>query len=199
MRARLALRYAGIRCALREVVLRDKPAAMLEASPKGTVPILVLGDAGSEPEVIDESLDIMLWALAQNDPAGWLDVDPATASELIDANDDGFKIWLDRYKYPQRYEDIAPGEPRDHCERFLRELDQRLASADGVAGQSLALPDYALLPFVRQCAFVETGWFRSLSLEALNRWLDGFLEGELFAAVMQKYPQWHPADPVTVF
>jgi glutathione S-transferase len=113
IRARLALRYAGISCELREVVLKDKPEHMLQASPKGTVPVLLVnGDHGSV-EVIEESLDIMLWALEQNDPDGWLAVDQALASQLIDANDEQFKPWLDRYKYPNRYAALAPDVARE--------------------------------------------------------------------------------------
>lgn len=209
MRARLALRYAGVRCELREVVLRDKPTAMLEASPKGTVPVLVLNAGTGAQDVIDESLDIMFWALAQHDPEGWLNCDMGEADRLIAGNDDDFKVWLDRYKYPDRFDDIGTANPRDECGRFLTELEARLgsvASAGASAGAGawltgahVSVVDIALFPFVRQFAFTDIDWFRSGVYPRLEAWLERLLNSELFAAVMHKYPAWRPGDEVTVF
>jgi len=199
IRARLALYYAGIRVALREVVLRDKPAQMIAASPKATVPVLVLGEGSSGQEVIDESLDIMFWALAQNDPDGWLDVDIELANQLIDANDEQFKPWLDRYKYPNRYEGIQGVEAREHCEVFLRELENRLQQHAFICGDQASIVDFATYSFVRQFAYVDRDWFASSGYVALERWLQQGIASPLFAGVMHKYPQWQTGDPVTVF
>jgi glutathione S-transferase len=194
IRARLALRYSGIKVALREVDLGDKPPEMLAASPKGSVPVLVLEKGSEQPEVIDESLDVMLWALAQNDPDGWLDIDIHAARQLVDANDDQFKPWLDRYKYPEHFEKLEPGEARGHCETFLQQLEHRLHADNYLCGDTVSIVDMAMYSFVRQFAFVDTGWFAASSLVGVNRWLNDFLEGALFTAVMEKYPKWQAGD-----
>jgi len=199
IRARLALRYAGIEVELREVVLRDKPQQMLEVSPKATVPVLVLEEGPARQEVIDESLDIMFWALAQNDSDGWLDVDIELANRLIEANDEQFKPWLDRYKYPNHYKDLQPGEAREHCEVFLRELESRLQRHSYICGDRVSVVDFSIYSFVRQFASVDTEWFESGVYPALNGWLQEFLQSKLFAAVMQKYPQWRSGAAVTRF
>jgi len=195
IRARLTLRYAGISCALREVVLGDKPPELIACSPKATVPVLVL-DSG---EVIDESLDIMLWALGQNDPDGWLDIDTAAANQLIDTNDGEFKAWLDRYKYPEWHPDSKPEECRARCEVFLDEIDRRLRQQAYVCGDRLSLADVALLPFLRQFAFVDIDWFRSSRYGSANEWLQRFLKSDLFASVMHKYPLWRDTGIETTF
>ncbi|MEJ2140038.1 MAG: glutathione S-transferase [Gammaproteobacteria bacterium] len=199
IRARLALRYAGLPVVLREVVLKDKPACMVEVSAKATVPVLLINAGEHGQEVIDESLDIMFWALAQHDPDGWLDVDIGEANALIDANDYQFKPWLDRYKYPNRYDDLAEDESRHYCERFLSELDSRLRGHPYIFGGRPSIVDYSIYSFVRQFAFVDLEWFSASKYSALRRWLDEFLQSSLFEAVMRKYPQWRPGEPVTVF
>lgn len=199
IRARLALRYSGTRVALREVVLRDKPAEMLAVSPKGTVPVLIAGAEAQPFEVLEESLEIMFWALGQNDPDGWLAVDADSASPLIEANDDHFKLWLDRYKYPNRYDDIEPGEPLARCSKFAGSLDQRLQSSPFLCGRRGSIADFALFPFVRQFAFVDIVRFRSSGWPALAAWLDAMLAAPLFAEVMHKYPRWHAGDAQTIF
>jgi len=182
---------AGIRCELREIKLGAKPAAMLEASPKGTVPVLVLPGGA----VIDQSIDIMRWALTQNDPEGWLvRDDPA----LIAANDGAFKHHLDRYKYPERHGE----DPLSHREEglsFLRELDGRLARAGQLSGSARGLADAAIVPFVRQFAAVDREWFDALPLPHLQAWLGGHLGSELFAAIMVRPPVWAPGSPPTIF
>jgi glutathione S-transferase len=191
MRARLALAVSGTRCELREVKLAAKPPAMLAASPKGTVPVLVLADGG----VIDESLEIMRWALARRDPEGWLDRDDEA---LIAANDGPFKHDLDRYKYPDRHS----SEPLVHRERglaFLREIDRRLAANGELCGSARGMTDAAVMPFVRQFAGVDPAWFEALDLRHLQTWLNGHLASDLFAAVMIRAATWSPDQAPFVF
>lgn len=197
MRARLALWKSGVQCELREVVLRDKPPSLLAFSPKATVPVLVLGDGS----VIDESLDIMLWALHRSDPDGWLtpatgDVDAMGA--LIHINDHDFKGHLDRYKYPDRYEDSDPLAHRAEAERFLADLNGRLKDHSHLFGPRPSLADWAIAPFIRQFANTQREWFDETPYDALRRWLERLLSGPLFCAVMSKYPQWSAGDEPTL-
>ncbi len=198
MRARMALRYSGISVELREVILREMPSSMLACSPKGTVPVLVLPDG----RVIDESLDIMDWALAQSDPDGW---SPATAElqaeigSLLDENDDSFKADLDHYKYAERYPQHPAEYYRAQGERFLDRLEARLAKSRYLAGERLTVADVGIFPFVRQFAFVDKDWFDAAPYPHLQSWLAQLLESDLFNSVMQKYPRWHDGDAVTVF
>jgi glutathione S-transferase len=194
----LALRVSGQVCELREVVLRDKPACMLEYSAKGTVPVLVLPDG----QVIDESLELMRWALEQSDPQGWLDpskTHPDEVDALIEWNDGGFKFHLDRYKYTTRYEDVDSLEHRDGAERFLVELNQRLASQTYLMGNQISLADVAILPFIRQFANTDRKWFDALDYPALRGWLVAFLESPAFLETMRKIPQWNAGDERTFF
>ncbi|MBT0960441.1 glutathione S-transferase [Denitromonas iodatirespirans] len=192
IRARLALGQAGVAVELREVVLRDKPAAMLAISPKGTVPVLQLPDG----RVIDESLDIMRWALGRHDPENWLTIgDADTQAALIARNDIGFKPLLDRYKYAERFPEKPAAAWRDEAVAVhLADLDGRLAHAPYLFGATPALADAALFPFVRQFAGVDPAWFDMAPLPALRRWLAGWLGSDLFAAVMKKQPPWRAAD-----
>ncbi|MCD2324436.1 glutathione S-transferase [Sphingomonas sp. IC-56] len=186
MRARLALTVSGTRCELREVTLRAKPAAMLAASPKGTVPVLVLpGDV-----VIDESLDIMRWALAACDPEEWLKRDDPA---LIAENDGAFKYALDRYKYPERYA-VDPREYRQQGLAFLRHIDLRLAKGGQLCGPVGGLPDAAIVPFVRQFAAVDRLWFDLQPLPHLRAWLSGYLASDLFETIMIRTSAWTPGD-----
>ncbi|MEJ2409719.1 MAG: glutathione S-transferase [Novosphingobium sp.] len=186
MRARLALAVSGMRCELREVKLSAKPEAMLAASPRGTVPVLVLPDGA----VIAESLDVMRHALSRHDPEGWLARDDAA---LIAANDGPFKHDLDRYKYPERHGSDALAH-RERALAFLRELDTRLAAAGQFCGTARGLADMAIMPFVRQFAAVDPAWFDARPLPNLRGWLAGHLASELFAAVMMRVPPWSPGD-----
>ena len=198
MRARLALLSAGIACRLREVVLRDKPDAMLAASPKGTVPVLVLEDGS----VIDESLDVMLYALRTRDPDAWLSPDEASTEDmlaLIADCDGGFKHHLDRYKYAARFEDADFEHHRREGAAFLKRLDDRLASRDQLFGARISLADMAIMPFVRQFANADRAWFDAQPLPHLQRWLTGHLESARFKAVMPKFPQWKQGDAEPVF
>ncbi len=190
MRARLALIASGERCELREVVLRDKPAALLAASPKGTVPVLVT----TEGAVIDQSLDIMLWTLRRHDPQGWLAPEGATLDEalaLIAACDGDFKTQLDRYKYPNRFE-VVQGEPspRERGAAFLATLEARLASTGQLVGHRASLADAAVMPFVRQFSMVEPEWFATQPWPHLQAWLLAWTESATFAAAMHKYTAW---------
>ena len=193
MRARLAIWMTRTECELREVVLRDKPPSLLEYSPKATVPVLVLPDG----TVIDESLDVMLWALRRHDPDSWLspeqgDLDAMLA--LVDANDNDFKKHLDRYKYPNRYDDADPVYHREQAERFLSQLDGKLRQHDFLFGTTISLADAAIGPFVRQFANTNREWFDSTSYDALKGWRKRFLSWPLFLSIMSKYPQWHVGD-----
>jgi glutathione S-transferase len=199
IRARMALRYSGVRVELREVVLRDLPRELLFCSPKATVPVLVLPDGA----VLDESRDIMEWALAQHDPDRWR---PQTGSPgaaaarcLIDANDLDFKPQLDRYKYAVRYPEHPVDWYRSQSECFLDDLEQRLKRHAWLLGERMSIADVAILPFVRQFALVDREWFDASPRVKLRNWLDGFLQAELFSAVMFKYPRWRSGDPVSLF
>lgn len=186
MRARMAIAASGVQVRLREIVLRDKPEAMLEASPKGTVPVLVLPEGG----VLDESLDVMLWALDLNDPEEWLACDTAETFALVDENDGPFKHHLDRYKYASRYESEDARDHRDAGEVILRSWDARLREHGQFFGPAPRFPDIALFPFVRQFRIADKDWFDAQDWTALKDWLFGHMESPRFKAVMTKYPLW---------
>ncbi len=192
MRARLALVSAGIESELREILLRDKAPELLEASPKGTVPVVV-----TEDQTLEESLDIMDWALAQNDPENWLDF-PSEGRALIAECDGPFKTALDRYKYQNRHQS-DPKQERANASVFLRKLDAQLAGQPYLYGGHPTLPDMATVTFVRQFANTDRAWFDAQDWQNLRRWLDAFTESPRFAHIMRKYPNWQAGDPVTVF
>ncbi|NCN84364.1 MAG: glutathione S-transferase [Sphingomonadales bacterium] len=194
MRARMALLISQTSVRLREVVLRDKPAEMVAASPKATVPVLILTDG----LVVDESLAIMHWALEQKDPQGWLQ-GKAAAAELIAEADGPFKHHLDRYKYPVRYENVDALEHRAAGRAFLEKLDSLIQPLGQLMGARPTLADHAIFPFVRQFANHDRAWFDPLPLPALQKWLADHLASPLFKAAMQKYPQWKTGDPEPVF
>ncbi len=190
MRARMALIISGQTCALREVALKAKPDAMLEASPKGTVPVLVLRDV----TVLEESLDIMHWALSRNDPEDWLGPDPAHRDRLIADNDGVFKHHLDRYKYPNRYDNVDPMEHRAGGLAVLEALNRLLEQRPFLLADRRSLADVALFPFIRQFANTDRDWFDALPLAPLQTWLSRCLESELFAQAMKKVSPWTPGD-----
>jgi glutathione S-transferase len=169
---------------LREVKLSSKPAAMIAASPKGTVPVLVLPDG----RVIDESLDIMRWALGRHDPERWLEGDDAA---LIAANDGPFKHHLDRTKYPDRY-GVDPAGHRGAALALLMGLEARLASHAFLCGDARSLTDIALMPFVRQFAAIDPGWFDAQPLPGVRRWLATLIASPLFERAMARHPVWQP-------
>lgn len=193
IRARLALHSSGTAVELREVSLRDKPHSMLAASPKGSVPVLLL----PEGQVIDESWDIMCWALQRSDPENWLGQDHRhieDAGPLVSENDTAFKYWLDRYKYPDRYPEFPQAHYRYMAEQSLVKLESRLAVSRFLLDDERSVADAALFPFVRQFAEVDKDWFAQSPYPELQRWLADFLDSADFAAVMAKYAIWHPGD-----
>jgi glutathione S-transferase len=196
MRARLAIARAQVRVELREIELRNKPESLLLASPKGTVPVLLLGNS----EVIDESQDIMFWALRQHDPEHWLEKHWLNqAEQLIQWNDGEFKYYLDRYKYADRYPERTGLEYREQGKLFLTELERRLSQHLYLCGNHFSLADAAILPFIRQFAAVDTAWFETSPYPALKQWLNHFQSSRLFETVMTKYLPWQPDDPVLFF
>ncbi len=199
MRARLALSASRQQCSLREIVLRDKPAEMVELSPKATVPVLKFLD----DTVLEESLDIMLWALGENDPENWLDPEIGTLTEMLEliAESDGpFKHNLDRYKYAIRYEvDTDPVHHRTEGAVFLNELNDRLSKHTHLFWDRPCLADFAVFPFVRQFANTDRAWFDAAPLPHLQEWLAGHLESERFKSIMTKWPVWAIGDDEPVF
>jgi len=203
MRARMALWYSRNPVELREVVLSDKPRELIEISAKATVPVLVLPDG----RVIDESVDIMKWALSCSDPDGWLDIDQGAADALVERNDFEFKPSLDRYKYPERFGD-RPGDRlgqlsvevnRARGLEYLHCLDALCRQHPYLFGERISMIDVAVAPFVRQFANVDIEWFESAAGDVLQRWLARFVQSELFLSVMRKYPRWSPGNDALVF
>ena len=192
MRARMAIAVSQTQVELREVVLRDKPPELLEASPKATVPVLQLPDGS----VIDESLDIMRWALGRNDPQRWLASD---APDLIEQNDGPFKIALDRYKYPHRYGLKNGTSHSDDGLAILVKLDMRLSDRAFFGGTTIGLTDNAIFPFIRQFAATDKSWFDMQTLPNLHRWFRELLGSDLFKSIMARYPQWRVGDAPTTF
>ena len=195
MRARLAIYASGIPIELREVLLKHKPPEMLEASPKGTVPVLLPhGD-----RVIDESADIMLWALKQSDPFALLPNQLDPALEWIARNDNEFKPILDRYKYSDRYPEHSQAYYCGQAMAFLTDLDRNISPEGWLAGRFPGLADISLLPFVRQFAMVDKVWFDSVDLPAVQHWLDEFLASVWFRSIMKKYPLWEGGQQGILF
>jgi glutathione S-transferase len=184
MRARMALSYAGIAVEVREISLKDKPAHMLQVSPKATVPVLVLPDA----QVIDQSLQIMQWALQQHDADGWLSADPQHTALLIAENDGSFKQNLDRYKYAIRFPEHSAADYRQQGELFLAKLELHLQQTSFLLSNKISLADIAIFPFIRQFAAVDSDWFASADYIKLKSWLQHLVESELFQGAMLKYP-----------
>lgn len=189
MRARMALHYAGIAVELREIDLKNKPAHLLQLSPKATVPVLVINDA----IVLDQSLDIMHWALEQQDPDYWLGADQGLMQQLIAENDGSFKKALDQYKYATRFPEQSADDYRAQGEIFLQKLENLLNQSPFLLGQQLSLADIAIFPFIRQFAAVDAAWFEgdntnTAPYPALKAWLHQLVTSELFISIMQKQP-----------
>ena len=190
IRARMAIVYASINFELREVSLANKPSSMLAISPKGTVPILQLSDG-----VIDESLEVIGWALEQSDPDNWLAlVSQSEQQGLIAENDNQFKQWLDRYKYWDRYPQQSQQDYRMNAEIFISTLEQRLENSLYLFGDKICVADIAIFPFIRQFAFVDKPWFDQSNYPSVQRWLNQFLQSDLFNQVMQKHILWQPPE-----
>lgn len=192
MRARMALAQAGIAVEMREILLRNKPQAMLDISSKGTVPVLQLPGG----QVIDESLDVMYWALTQNDPDGWLGSEPALTASLVAENDGSFKAALDRYKYHVRFPEFPQAHYRAQGEEFLCRLENQLAHHDGrgLVRAAVALADIAVFPFVRQFVNTDPDWFEAAPYAHVRAWLERHVKSPHFLRVMNKYPLWQAGD-----
>jgi glutathione S-transferase len=198
MRARLALLASDRVCELREVVLRDKPSEMLAASAKGTVPVLIDPDGN----VLDQSLDIMLWALAQHDPEQWLQPEQGsveTMLELIGEFDREFKYHLDRYKYPDRYENTDAQTHRAQGSLYLQKLTTQLEMNPYLFGNRIALADMAIVPFVRQFAHTDQDWFNQQPWTPLQTWLATLIDSKIYTYAMKKYPKWESGTPGVEF
>jgi glutathione S-transferase len=196
MRARLALLFAELPVELREIVLKNKPSQMLAISPKGTVPVLQL----PEGRVIEESRDIMVWALEHNDKQGLLDAKLIKqANDLLDKNDHEFKHWLDHYKYADRYPEMSQAEYQERGEVFLQSLEALLNKNAYLLGDSISIADIGIMPFVRQFAHVDRDVFYGLPYPKLQSWLQDWLEHPLFKQAMTKFDPWQEGDEVIIF
>jgi glutathione S-transferase len=191
MRARMALAYSGIAVEIREISLREKPGSLLAISPKGTVPVLQ-----SDGLVIEQSYDIMKWALRLSDPDQWLSAQTESViDEWVEKNDGSFKKLLDQYKYPDRYPDISLEETLSQATSlFLGPINEYLKRSAYLLGPKISLADIAIFPFVRQFAMVDPDWIDQSGLKFLKQWLNEHIESPLFLSVMQKYPTWY--DPI---
>lgn len=199
MRARLALVYAGIQVELREVDLNDMPDVLCELVPDNqTVPVLQLPHG----QVLDESWDIVLWAVRENDPDGWLGENESyliDADQWIEMNDYSFKDDLDHYKYADRYPEHSADYYRSQAELFLQDLEDQLNATACLLGDRLSIADIGVLPFIRQFAYVDKDWFDQAPYPSVKAWLQAFLESALFAAIMDRYPVWQPGDDAVIW
>ena len=196
MRARMAIHTSGQKCELREVLLRDKPPSMLEYSAKGTVPVLILQDGN----VIDESLDVIDWALNLSDPDDWQrSKDTKETKELIKINDGEFKYHLDRYKYSKRYDNEDPEFHRKKCLKFIESINNELNNSEYIFDDNISYADIVLLPFMRQFRIADMEWFDSLPYDNLKEWLSSFLNSPLLNSIMKKYDLWKEGDDLIIF
>lgn len=199
MRARMGLLLAKQPVILRDIVMKNIPDEMLVASPKGTVPVLVLNDSS----VIDESIDIMLWALNKNDPMNLLYHHQANSYsniiELIKCNDNEFVQVLNKYKAAARYHDVDEATCRQQCENYIVYYEQCLTEHDYLIGDTSSLADYAVLPFIRQFSRVDRKWFTQAPYPKLQRWLERHYKNPIFAKAMTKYPQWLDSKESVLF
>jgi glutathione S-transferase len=206
IRARLGLAYAGISYELREVSLKNKPKEMLNISPKGTTPVLqifsnqISGNSSQDFTILEESLDIMNWAIVQNDPLNWRDLPPkalATGKRLIETNDCEFKQALDRYKYANRFPE-SPEFYRQQGEEFLQVLERQLQNHSFLISDRQTNLDCAIFPFVRQFAHVDLAWFQASHYKHLQQWLTWHETSPIFELVMQKVTVWNPEQEAIV-
>lgn len=190
MRARMALDYAGVRVQIREVALKAKPQQLLVISPKGTVPVLQLPTG----VVIEQSLDIMRWACQLADPDNWLEPSMTEGGlQWLSTNDGPFKLYLDRYKYPDRYPEQTGVDYRNQAvQTMLSPMELLLAKTPFLMGGSCSLVDVALMPFIRQFAQVDAAWFSQAPYPRVKAWLEGFLRSERFDRIMRKFDTWTP-------
>ncbi len=194
MRARMAIKYANISVDIRDIALKEKPAEMLIASPKSTVPVLVLQDG----QVLEQSLDIMYWALQQRDIDGWLTADKPLTQRLIAENDGSFKQALDKYKYAIRFPEQSVEFYRAQAEVFLQKLERLLAKSVFLLGDKVSLADIALFPFIRQFSGVDPVWFEAAAYLKLKAWLKQLVDSDLFVDIMQKRPTYAGKQAVLI-
>jgi glutathione S-transferase len=203
MRARIAIYYAKQKVALRDLVLTDKPDEMLKASPKGTVPVLVTEQAPDKIVVIEESLDVMLWALHESDPDNLLHSEtPHLLSEmllLISQFDNEFKACFDKYQCAKRYHEDSLESDRKACEKHITDLEQRLQFNDFFMSNKASLADIALLPFIRKFSKVERQWYLQSPYPKLRAWLNNYLQSRMFSKVMTQYPLWLENRELVIF
>jgi len=195
MRARMAIKLCKQTCAIREISLRSKHEEFLNLSQKGTVPVLLLPNGN----IIDESLDIIKWAISMNDPFKLKSDDDKIYKEdlaIIKVFDDDFKFHLDRYKYSSRYENVNREKHRNKAQAILAEINTLLIENNWIRGDHPTLPDISVLPFVRQYRIADTEWFdRHLKLPRVKNWLNDFINSTLLSQVMLKYKIWEKGDP----
>jgi len=203
MRARVAIYYAKQKVALRDLVLSNKPAEMLAVSPKGTVPVLVLDNELAQPKVIDESLDVMLWALGQSDPDDFLHCESphllAEMLSLISQFDNEFKKCFDKYQCAKRYHEDSLENDRAACEKYILALEERLQRNDFLMSNKASLADIALLPFIRKFSKVERQWYLQSPYPKLRTWLNNYLQSRMFSKVMSQYPLWLDNKDLVIF
>ena len=192
IRARMVLSYMEVSVELREVLLNERPQSLYKISSKGTVPVLLLNDG----KVLDESLDIMLWAIEQGEQKLYEDK-LNEQNQLIKYNDTKFKYWLDRYKYHVRYLEHSREYYQRKCSKTLAEYDMMLRGNAYLMGDRIRLADIAIFPFIRQCANVDQNWFNN-KYPNLNQWLEIWKESRLFKSVMMKYNQWRLGDKLLI-
>jgi len=192
----MAIRYSEISVELREVALNNKPVELLHSSPKATVPVLIKPDGS----ILEESLDIMHWALKRNDPQNWLhSANKPNMESLILVNDSDFKIHLDHYKYADRFPAQPPAHYRQLGESFLAQLEHLLHDQPYLTGRTISIADIALFPFIRQFAYVDINWFNCAPYPKLRNWLNHWLASDLFASVMHKQPPWVDQQKPLIF
>jgi glutathione S-transferase len=203
MRARLAIFRSQSPVILRSIVLNDKPAEMLTASPKGTVPVLVLPEEDDGKTVIDESFDVMVWALTQNDPDDLLHVEQTAISQdmfnLVTKFDNEFKSALEQYKAAKRYHEDNLVECRQTCETYVADLEQRLTAHTFLVSNQESLADLAILPFIRQFAKVERKWYLQSPYPNVKQWLNNYLQSAMFNKVMAQHPLYLSTKEVIYF
>ena len=193
MRARFAIRSSKIIVEVREIKLKEKPSEFLKSSPKGTVPVLITNSG----EVLEESFDIINWALNKNDPDKWLakgKLENKEIAKLLDDLENKFKPNLDKYKYPSRFSEIDQYLYRDKNLCFLKKLNSYLEINNSLNCEYLTLLDYAIFPFIRQFRNVDQEWFDKLNFNFLNKWINQIIDSEDFSSIMKKFKKWEPYD-----
>ena len=197
MRARMAIKLADIKCEIREVKLNNKPEAMLVASPKGTVPVLILEDV-----VIDESIQVIDWAINKKNifEGNLNESDVCLTNEIIDIFDNKFKYHLDRYKYATRYANVDPLFHRDECKKILLKVNDLISDEEYFFGKELNKIDISILPFLRQFRIADIKWFdEDMNIPRMQKYVHKFLESKLLEDVMVNFDEWKPGSDIRIF